>query len=83
MKIWWKKFENCLKPRTQPVRIPIMTREADRLIKRYEREKNPGERTKIKTDLDQVPLSSGELEQVQVREVARKSKDIEEFHRKK
>lgn len=60
-----------------------MTREADRLKSRHCNERDPAERGKIKKDLDQVPLSDGELNQVEQREIDRKKSHIEEFHRSK
>lgn len=59
-----------------------MTIEADKAKRRYLSERDPAERKKIKSDLDQMPLSSGELGQVKEREHNRKQRDIKEFREK-
>ena len=53
-----------------------MTREVEKLAERHRDEKNPEEKAHLKREMDQIPLSSGELEQVQQREVDRKTNDI-------
>ncbi len=60
-----------------------MTTEADRTIKRYNETKDPVEKAHLKKQIDQMPMSSGELEQVQQREADRKTADIKEFHEKR
>lgn len=57
--------------------------ESEKLAKRYEEEKDAVEKAHLKRELDRMPLTSGELEQVVDREAARKTADIEEFHKKR
>ncbi len=45
--------------------------ESEKLIQRYESEKDLVEKAHLKAELDQMPIASGELEQVQQREIDR------------
>ncbi len=56
-----------------------MTVEAEKAVRKMNETKDPAERAHIKKDIDQMPLSSGELEQTQQREVNRKAEDIRVF----
>lgn len=56
-----------------------MTAEVEKAISKMNKTKDPVERAHIREDIDQMPLSSGELEQVQQREVDRKAEDIRVF----
>ena len=60
-----------------------MTKEMEKLTDRYYNEKNPEEKKHLKREMDQTPLSSGELERAQQREVDRQAADIESFHKRK
>ena len=57
--------------------------ESEKLKERITNEKNATERAHLKKELDQIPMTSSELEQVVEREEARKTADIEDFHRKR
>lgn len=56
-----------------------MTIEVERAVKKMNDTKDPAEKAHIKEDIDKMPLSSGELEQAQEREVDRKANDIKVF----
>jgi len=58
-----------------------VTVEAEKAIKKMNDTKNPAEKAHIKEDIDRMPLSSGEIDQVQQREVDRKANDIKVFRK--
>ncbi len=60
-----------------------MTQEFEKLTGRYEKEKDPEEKQKLKKELDQMPMSTGELDQVQQREADRKAADIEAYRQQR
>jgi hypothetical protein len=60
-----------------------MTIEMDKLIKKHRNERNPEERAHLKTEMDQMPLSSGELDQVQQREHDRHETDVKTYREKR
>ena len=57
--------------------------ESEKLKERIGREKNPAEKEHLRSELDQVPLTSGELDQVIEREAARKEADIKAYRKKR
>lgn len=57
--------------------------EFDKVAERYQNEKDPAEKAHLRRELDQMPLSSGELEQVQQREANRQQADIAAFHKER
>jgi len=57
--------------------------DTEKITERLRNEKNPEERQHLKNEIDQIPLSSAELEQVQQREIDRKANDIREFREKR
>ena len=56
-----------------------MTTEVEKAIKRMEKAKDLTEKAHIKAEIDQMSLSSGEVEQAIEREANRKTNDIKEF----
>lgn len=60
-----------------------MTIEAEKATRIMNNTKDLDERAHIKEDIDMMPLSSGELDQVQQREEDRITDDIREFKAKK
>ena len=60
-----------------------MTVEAEKAIRKMEQTRDPAERAHIKSDIDQMPLSSGELDQTKEREHDRKQRDIKKFREKR
>lgn len=57
--------------------------EFDKLAERYENEKNPEEKKHLKRELDQMPITSGDLEQAQQREADRHTADVEAYREKR
>lgn len=57
--------------------------ESEKLTQRYENEKDPEEKAHIKRELDQMPLTSGQLDQVQQREVDRHDADVRVYREKR
>ncbi|KKN16577.1 hypothetical protein LCGC14_0974570 [marine sediment metagenome] len=57
-----------------------MTAEVEKAVKRLDETKDPVEKAHIKSEIDMMPLSSGELDQVKEREHNRKANDIKVFH---
>ena len=57
--------------------------ESERLMQRYENEKDPVEKAHLKSELDQMPLTSGQLDQAVEREANRKTADIKAFREKR
>jgi hypothetical protein len=55
--------------------------ESEKLKERISSEKDPAEKAHLRSELDQVPLTSGELDQVKEREVRRKEADIKAYRR--
>ncbi len=60
-----------------------MTTEVEKAVKRMEKVKDPAEKAHIKAEIDQMPLSSGELDQAMEREANRKTNDVKEFREKR
>ena len=60
-----------------------MATEAEKATRKMNETKDPVERAHIKSEIDQMPITSGELEQVQQREADRKTADIAAFHKKR
>lgn len=60
-----------------------MKTEIEKLTDRYYNERNPAEKQKLKREIDQLPMTDGELEQVQQREADRKAADIKAFRERK
>lgn len=58
-----------------------MKSEMRKLTERHRDERNPEERAHLKREMDQIPVSPGELEQVHQREIDRKANDIRVFHK--
>lgn len=56
-----------------------MTTEMEKAVTRMNKTKDPAEKAHIKADIDQMPLSSGELDQAIESEVNRKANDIKVF----
>ena len=56
---------------------------SEKLKVRLQNEKDPTEKAHLKSELDQMLLTSGELEQVQQREADRKTNDIRVFREKR
>ena len=54
----------------------------EKLQKHYENAKTPGERAEIKAEMDQVPVSSGQLDQVLEREAQRQEEAVEQYSKK-
>ena len=57
--------------------------ESEKLMQRYENEKDPVEKAHLKSELDKMPLTSGDMEQVQQREADRQAEDIRVFNEKR
>lgn len=57
--------------------------ESEKLKTRIMKERNPTERAHLRSELDKVPLTSGELDQVKEREHDRKQNDIKTFREKR
>lgn len=53
--------------------------ESEKLVQRYESEKDLTEKAHLKSELDQMPLTSGQLDQVQEREADRYTADIKAY----
>ncbi len=60
-----------------------MTTEMEKLADRHRNERNPEERSHLKSVMDQMPLSSGELDHVQEREHDRQKEDVEAYREKR
>ena len=60
-----------------------MSIEMEKLAARHEKEKDPAEKAHLKAEMDQIPVTSGELDQVQQREANRKTADIAAYRQKK
>lgn len=60
-----------------------MSVEMEKLSRRYHSEKDPVERRKIKADMDRVPMTTGELDQVQQREADRHAADVKVYREKR
>ena len=57
--------------------------ESEKLKDRIMNERNPVERAHLKNELDQIPLTSSELEQVQQREIDRKAAFVRSYREKR
>ena len=57
--------------------------ESDKLKTRITNEKNPAERAHLRSELDQVPLTSGELDQVVEREAKREQQYVDDYRQKR
>ncbi len=57
--------------------------ESEKLKEKIGNEKNPAERAHLRSELDQVPLTSGELDQVVEREARRKEAGIKAYRKKR
>ncbi len=57
-----------------------MTTEVEKAIKKMEGTKDPIEKAHIKAEIDQMPISSGELEQAQQSEADRLTHDKKVFN---
>ncbi len=57
--------------------------EFEKVSERYRNEKDPVEKAHLKSELDQMPITSGELDQVQQREADRHTADVRTFHEKR
>lgn len=54
-----------------------------KLIERHRKEKNPEERAHLKQEMDQIPVTDGQLNQVVEREHDRHEIDIKEYRKKR
>lgn len=60
-----------------------MSTEMEKLAARHRNERNPVEKAHLKSEMDQMPLSSGELDQVQQREHDRHEVDVKAYREKR
>ena len=56
-----------------------MTIEFEKAVKKMEETKDPVEKAHIKSEIDQMPISTNELDQAKEREANRKAEDIKTF----
>ncbi len=54
-----------------------------KLAELYEKEQNPKKKQELKSEMDKVPLTSGELDQTQQHEADRKAADIQAYREKR
>jgi hypothetical protein len=55
----------------------------EKLTDRYHNTKDPAERAHLKSEMDQIPVTAGELDQVQQREADRKTADVKKYREKR
>ena len=60
-----------------------MRTDMEKLAERHQNEKNPVVRAKLKSEMDQIPVTSGELSQAMEREHDRKEADIREYRKQR
>lgn len=60
-----------------------MSTEMEKLAARHRNEKDPVEKAHLKEEMDQMPITAGELDQVQQREADRKTADIATYRQKR
>ncbi len=60
-----------------------MKTDMEKLTEKYHNTKDPHEKAQLKSEMDQIPVTAGQLDQVQQREADRQAADIKKYREKR